>query len=365
MSAVVADAQGSASEAGGACTPGTKGCICGTLAVWYERGELDLWAGRVDRSALARKLGATRCSRLSTQAGRRSKAPGRCIVRFDRRLKEQGHGRRWAERLPAIRAYLERRKESGTLPMSRRRRLNRSAVLREFAPDMKSYLSIVHANPAVKALLDEYDDVIRDDERYSPYKYDALEGELKELLDREFEPAQKGKINKCALARRLGVPPAALSWTPKLDALIREKQAEVDEVQRRGVAGGVLRARRQGVHLRDALGFVRARRTCPAGRKGAAKCVGSQARCNEVVDQPHCSRATLEGAWPVRRAFRPCVEGAGPWKVVGRAPSGNPRVLGAVQGIGHLADVRSWEVEPSCGAARVRTSQNVRFEHSP
>ena len=233
-----ADAQGSGPEAGGACPPGTKGCICGTLSALYERGELALWAGRVDRSALARKLGATRWSRLSTQAGRRSKAPGRCVVRFDRLLKEQGHGRRWAERLPAIRAYLERCKESGTLPMTHRRTLNRSAVLREFAPDMKSHLSIPHANPAVKALLDEYDDVIRGDERYSPYKYDALEGELEELLDREFELAHKGKINKHALARRLGVPPAVLSWTPKLDALIREKQAEVDEVQRRGVAGG-------------------------------------------------------------------------------------------------------------------------------
>ena len=238
MSAAVSDAQGAVREAVGACGPGTEGCICATITDLYERGELALWAGRVDRSALARKLGATRCSRLSTQAGRRSKAPGRCIVRFDRWLKEQGHGRRWAERLPALRAYLERCKVSGTLPINHRRTLNRSAVLREFAPDMKSHLSIPHANPAVKGLLDEYDDVIRGDERYSPYKYDALEGELKELLDREFELAEKGKINKHALARRLGVPPEALSWTPKLDALIREKQAEVDEVQRRGVAGG-------------------------------------------------------------------------------------------------------------------------------
>ena len=238
MSAVVADAEVSAPEAGGACTPGTKGCICGTLAAWYERGELDLWAGRVNQGALGRKLGATRWSGRPTLPRRRSKAPGRCVVRFDQLLKEQGRGGSWAERLPAIRAYLERCKESGTLPMTHRRTLNRSAVLREFAPDMKSHLSIPHANPAVKALLDEYDDVIRGDERYSPYKYDALEGELEELLDREFELAHKGKINKHALARRLGVPPAVLSWTPKLDALIREKQAEVDALQPRGVAGG-------------------------------------------------------------------------------------------------------------------------------
>ena len=120
-------------------------------------------------------------------------------------------------------------------------------------------------------------------------------------------------------------------------------------------SGWRLRARHQGVHLRDALGFVRARRTCPAGRKGAAKCVGSQARCNEVVSQTHCSRATLEGAWSVRRAFRPTIEGAGPWEAVDRASSGYARVPGAVQGIGHLADDQSREVEPQRGAARVRT----------
>ena len=238
MSAVIADAEGSAPEAGGVCRPGTKGCICGTLSALYERGELVLFAGRVDRSALARRVGATKSRSVCNTPGRRSKAPGRCVVRFDRLLKEQGRGRLWDERLPAIRAYLERCKESGTLPMNHRRTLNRSAVLREFAPDMKSHLSIPHANPAVKALLDEYDEVIQGDERYSPYKYDAVEGELAELLDREFELANKGKINKNALARQLGVPSAVLSWTPKLDALIREKQAEVDELQRRGVAGG-------------------------------------------------------------------------------------------------------------------------------
>ena len=241
MSAVVADAEGSAREAGGACRPGTKGCICGTLSALYERGELALRAGRVQRSALARKFGATRWSAKLTAAGRRSKAPGRCVVRFDRLLKEQGRGRLWTERLPAIRAYLERCKESGTLPMTNRGGLNRSAVLREFAPDRKSIMGVLHENPAVKALLDEYD-VIRGNERYSPYKYDALEGKLKELLDRNaFELVQARKINKKSLARRLGVRSAVLLSTPKLDALIREKQAELDELQRRGVTARAFR----------------------------------------------------------------------------------------------------------------------------
>ena len=256
-----------AREAGGACESGTKGCICGTLSALYERGELALWAGRVDRSKLAGKLGATRFSRLATQAVRRSKAPGRCVMRFDRLLKERGHGKRWDERLPAIRAYLEQRKESGTLPISRYGKLNRVAVLRECAPDMKSHDSIPHGNPAVKALFEEYDDVIQADERYSQYKYDAFEGELEELLDSEFELGLKGKINRQALARRLRVPTGVLFRTPKLDALIRKKQATVDEVHRRGVAGGVCMPGTKGCICRTlAVWYERGELDLKAGR---------------------------------------------------------------------------------------------------
>ena len=241
MSAVVADAEGSASEAGGVCRPGTKGCICATLSALYERGELALRAGKVQRTVLARKLGATRWSTNPVAAERCSKAPGWCVVRFDRLLKEQGRGRLWAERLPAIRACLERCKESGTLPITNRGRLNRSAVLREFAHNPKTVLGILNENPAVKALLDEYD-VTRGDDRYSPYKYDALAGQLAELLDRNaFELVQTRKINKESLARRLGVRPAVLLSTPKLAALIREKQGQLDESRRRGLTARAFR----------------------------------------------------------------------------------------------------------------------------
>ena len=58
--------------------------------------------------------------RSPTLPRRRSKAPGRCVVRFDQLLKEQAVG--VVGRAPsAIRAYLERCKESGTLPMTHRR----------------------------------------------------------------------------------------------------------------------------------------------------------------------------------------------------------------------------------------------------
>ena len=216
------------------CAPGTKGCICDTLAVFYERGELTLRAGRVQRRALAEKLGVTRRSVERAVTETSARAPGRCIVRFDRFLKEQGHARIWTERLPAIRARLEQYKESGTLPTTNQGTLNRSAVLREFAPDNKCILTVVKKNPDVKALLDEYD-VTQDDEGYSPYKYDALEKQLKELLDSaELELTHARRISKKWLARALGIRNNIFSKTPKLGMLIRKKQAELDQQQRRG-----------------------------------------------------------------------------------------------------------------------------------
>ena len=125
--------------------------------------------------------------------------------------------------------------------MTNRGRLNRSAVLREFAPDMKFTMGVLHENPAVKVLLDEYD-VTRGDDRYSPYKYDALAGQLAELLDRNaFELVHARKINQKSLARRLDVRRAVLSSTPKLAALIREKQVQLDESRRRGVTARAFR----------------------------------------------------------------------------------------------------------------------------
>ena len=157
------------SQASAACPPGTKRCICETLTVLYERGELTLRAGKVQRRSLADKLGVTRRSVEKAVSRRDSGAPGRCILRFDQFLKEQGHARLWTERLPAIRARLEEKKKSGTLPTTNQGRLNRSAVLREFAPQNKSIQAVVTKNPHVKALLDEYD-VTQDDEGYSPYQ---------------------------------------------------------------------------------------------------------------------------------------------------------------------------------------------------
>ena len=223
-----------ASQVPAGCGPGTKRCICETLATLHARGELTLRARKVQRKALAERLGVTRGSIAKALTRRRLGAPARCIARFDQFLKEQGHARLWTERLPAIRARLEQYKKSGTLPTTNQGTLNRSAVLRKFAPENKSILTVVKKNPDVKALLDEYD-VTEEDERYSPYKYDTLEEKLKELLDSdELELMHARKINKKWLARALGVRSNIFSKTPKLGELIAKKQAELDQRQRRG-----------------------------------------------------------------------------------------------------------------------------------
>ena len=221
------------------CAPGTTKCICETLARLHARGDLALRAGKVKRKALGERLGLTRRT-LQRVMARRS-APGSCIARFDQLLKTHGHGRLWTERLPAIRARLEHHKRAGTLPTTKQGTLNRSAVLREFAPENKSLLTVVRKNPDVEALLNEYD-VTQGDEGYSQYKYDALATKLKELLDSdELELRHARRINKKALVRKLGIPESALAKTPKLNKLMRQKQAEVDQRQRRGTTAKAFR----------------------------------------------------------------------------------------------------------------------------
>ena len=230
---VLAQSPSVESQMPAACMPGTKKCICEKLARLHERGELMLRAGKVQRKALAEELGVTKCWIAKAVTRRRSGPPGRCIARFDQMLKEQGHARLWTERVPAIRARLEQYKESGTLPTTNQGTLNRSAVLREFAPENKSILTVIKKNPDVKALLDEYD--ISEDEGYSPYKYDALEEQLEELLDSdELALMHARKINKTWLARALGVRSNIFSKTPKLGEGIAKKQAELDRRRQRG-----------------------------------------------------------------------------------------------------------------------------------
>ena len=231
---MLAQSSSAENQAPAACRAGTKRCICETLATLHARGELTLRAGKVQRRALAERLGVSKRSIEKAVTRRRLRAPGRCVSGFDKFLKEQGHGRLWAERLPAIRARLEQYKASGTLPTSNQGTLNRSAVLREFAPENKWILTVVKKNPDVRALLDEYD-VTEDDERYSPYKYDTLEKKLKELLDSDdLQLMHARKINKKRLARALGVRSNIFAKTPKLDELIAKKQAKLDQRQLRG-----------------------------------------------------------------------------------------------------------------------------------
>ena len=126
------------SQVPAACKPGTKRCICETLAALYARGELTLRAGKVQRRALAQR--ARRNETVAPKGCRQTSLRGAWAVHrpvSTNFLKEQGHARLWIERLPAIRERLEQYKESGTLPTTNQGKLNRSAVLREFAPDQQ------------------------------------------------------------------------------------------------------------------------------------------------------------------------------------------------------------------------------------
>lgn len=238
---VLAQTSTADSQAPATCSPGTKRCICAKLSALHERGELTLRAGKVQRRALAAELGISRTSIGKAVTRRHVGAPGRCIARFDEFLKELGHERLWTERLPAIRARLEQYRKSGTLPTTNQGRLNRSAVLREFAPENKWLLTVIKKNPDVKALLDEFE-ITEEDEGYSPYKYDALAEKLKALLTSDaLKLIHARKINKKWLAGELGVRSNIFAKTPKLDALIREKQAELDQRQRRGTTAKAFR----------------------------------------------------------------------------------------------------------------------------
>ena len=77
----------------------------------------------------------------------------------------------WDERLPAIRAYLERCKDRAPC-RCRTWEVEPSCGAARVRTSQKVLSNVLLENPAVKALLDEYD-VIQGDERYSPYKYDA------------------------------------------------------------------------------------------------------------------------------------------------------------------------------------------------
>ena len=162
------------------------------------------------------------------------KAPGRCLSRFDRLFESWGHGTVWTEKIPEIRQVLEERRAAGTLPVNEPGDLNRSAILRELGPGKGSPYVIQERAPRLRDLLDEHD-TTRNEPAYTAYKYDVLEGRLKELLASAELKLTHGRIvSRKWLSDRLGVYPQALKETPKLNDLVDQKQKEIDRQLRRG-----------------------------------------------------------------------------------------------------------------------------------
>ena len=225
----------------GACQPGTRNCICETLSRLYKSGNLKLFRGRVSSARLAEALGShiTRFQRATRH--RPDTAPGRCIRNFDSVLESFGHGTVWTEKIPTIRETLDELARTGALPVNAQGDLNRQAILRPSGLRKGTSHNPQSRTPELKNLLDEYD-TTRDDPRYSPYKYDALNDRLKALLaDPHVKLTNRRKINLTQLANHLGVNSRAIKSTPKLKRQIDAKQRELDKGQRRGTTANSFR----------------------------------------------------------------------------------------------------------------------------
>ena len=217
-----------------ACPEGTPRCLCRKLAELYESGRLKLYRGTVSRARLEDHLGLGRNTLSPKARAAPQEAPGRCLRRFDQLLESWGHGTVWTEKIPAIRRVLEARKAAGTLPVNERGNLNRTEILREFGVGDGSVHVIQRRAPKLQAVLDAYD-TTRDDPAYTAYKHDVLETRLKKVLASREPKLTHGRIvSPKWLADRLGVTPATLTSTPKLNDLIEEKQREIDRQLRQG-----------------------------------------------------------------------------------------------------------------------------------
>ena len=216
------------------CPEGTPRCLCRELAKLYDSGRLKLYRGTVSRQRLEDELGVGRGAIYARVRARPHQAPGRCLKRFDGLLESWGHGTVWTEKISAIRQVLEKHKAAGTLPINEQGDLNRTAVLADFGlRNMSTYVA-QKRSPKLRALLDAYD-TTRDDPAYTPYKYDVFAPRLTELLARTDLKLSHGRIiSKQWLGKQLGVHEGVLSYTPRLNGLIEEKQREIDRQIRRG-----------------------------------------------------------------------------------------------------------------------------------
>ena len=220
--------------ADGECPENTLGCICREMRRLYEIGELRLYRGQVSRHGLARSLGKSANALQTTSKIRKHEQARRCIAKLNRYLYDCGHETKLEEKILQIEAWLKAQKKAKTLPINKAGNLNRTAVLTQFGIPKGSATKKQRSTPQIKQLLDEYD-ITAEDIAYSKYKYLKYEDNLKSLLEEPNLKLIHGRIVGLKwLSDRLGISKSAITGTPQLNALVKDKQREIDSRCRQG-----------------------------------------------------------------------------------------------------------------------------------
>ena len=185
---------------------------------------------------LERLLGFPIHSLIQSSKVRLYEQARQCITNFEKYLYDCGHGTVWEEKIPDIEAYLESQKNAKALPINHRGSLNRSAILKKFGLGTFSVWIAQRRAPRLKKLLDRYD-TTAEDPSYTQYKYSTYEKKLKLLLDDPGLKLTFGRIVSLKwVSERLGISIEAIKKTPPLNALVEEKQREIDRRCRQGVS---------------------------------------------------------------------------------------------------------------------------------
>ena len=212
----------------------------------YENGELGLFRGKVSRQNLERSLGLrTGVLRPSSKVKQYMHAR-RCIANFDKHLYSRGHGTVWEEMVPEIEAHLETLKKAKALPVNGYGNLNRAAILKQFVLGGFSASIAQSRAPRLKKLLDAYD-TTAEDPAYTQFKYSKYEKKLKLLLkDTDLVLTHGRIVSPKWISEKLGISTSSIINTPVLNALIEDKQREIDLRCRKGVTQKYFRI--NGVH---------------------------------------------------------------------------------------------------------------------
>ena len=212
----------------------------------YENGELGLHRGKVSRRKLGRSLGLPTGSLTPSSKVKLRMHTRRCITNFDKCLYKLGHGTVWEEKIPEIDAYLKTLKKAKAIPINQAGNINRTAILKQFGLGAFSASIAQSRAPRLKKLLDAYD-TTAEDPAYTQFKYSKYEKKLKLLLNDPDLVLTFGRIVSLKwISEKLGISASSIGHTPVLNALVEDKQREIDLRCRKGVTQKYFRI--NGVH---------------------------------------------------------------------------------------------------------------------